>query len=380
MRIHQKPNLVAFGIPISCNKTAFTKFTTIRLQANKFIFCSRRPARHRRIRCGSENRTGQQESIVFRNDVYKLDPTAVKEFSVATGLPAILYVRSCISKDQQQVCEWSPKSLDTGIYYALVDTQTPGGLPNSHVDTVDLKPVVGTSGGATEASPAKLRCRLQVPVLNVRSGPGLQYQIIAKIRGSESEPGTAIVVGRDTTSQWLAVDGSIASGGWVTSSPSFMLCDGDTNSLPVVEATSPQLAPTVVPAPTISSAQAAVPQAAQAAPAATATPTVQPTPSAPVVPPGQALLVVNNGFQFKIRFTLDQKYRVQQGPSEFDLEPGQTINIVVFPGHFAFTASSAWRGLSGNADLSVDADQAMNLWLRFEPESDGSSNWKLAWQ
>src|SRR5690606_784723 len=37
-----------------------------------------------------QNRTESTESVVFKDEVYEIDPTSVVEFPVATGVPAIL--------------------------------------------------------------------------------------------------------------------------------------------------------------------------------------------------------------------------------------------------------------------------------------------------
>ena len=78
-----------------------------------------------------------------------------------------------------------------------------------------------------------------------------------------------------------------------------------------------------------------------------------------------------------MRFTLDQMYRPIDGPSEFDLQPGGSINIVVYPGDIPFTASSPWSSLSANATVHATADESLTLWLRFEPEQGGS--WVFAY-
>jgi hypothetical protein len=50
---------------------------------------------------------------------------------------------------------------------------------------------------------------------------------------------------------------------------------------------------------------------------------------------------------------------------------------MVFPGQVAFSASSAWRGLSGNADFILEEKQERVLWLYFIPDPDGSGRWNL---
>jgi hypothetical protein len=218
-----------------------------------------------------------------------------------------------------------------------------------------------------------------VPALNVRSGPGLQYDIIGKVRTTDGTGAAVNVTGRSADTEWLTVDPSIAVGGWINNSPSFITCSGDIMGLPVVEAPAAPIAPPVVAQPPVITDNSPPAQGGTGEVPVVEEPTAtaESTPAAPAVPEGQALLVVNNGFQHEMRFTLDQMYRPVQGPSEFDLQPGQSIAIVVFPGDIPFTASSPWSGLSGNASLHTEPDQSVTLWLRFEPEPGGT--WALRW-
>jgi hypothetical protein len=358
-----------------------------------------------------QNRTSNVESIVYRNEIYEITPTSVQEFAVPTGMPAILYTRSCVSDGSQTSCEWTPKSLDSGIYYALEEHSSTGSLPNSRITIVELRPVVASSGEPIRATPTpvspsgaataplvtvaanSLTCRLQVPVLNVRSGPGLQFQIIDKIRTVEADPASVIVVGRSQDNQWLAVADTVAQDGWITSSTNFILCDGDILALPTVQA--PDLPAQLAPAPTV-----ILPESADQAGSTADEPALPESPSdndsvpaetsaeegieaVPVpagIPSGLAQLVIHNGFQYEMRFTLDQRYRIQEGRSEYDLRPGESIAILVKPGTISFTASSPWNGLSGNAELTVNADQSQSLWLRFEPDPGEAGKWELRWQ
>lgn len=330
------------------------------------------------------NRTGITESVVLRDTVYDIPPGAVQEFGVEVGAPVILYVRSCGELQENQVCEWSPQSLDPGGYFAMVEVSTPGGIPGSRITAVDVRPVVDASGDAV-ATPVELTCQLRVPAINIRSGPGLQYQIVGKIREQANEPARVAVTGRSADGLWFAVAESVSPNGWVTSNPDFMTCRGSTDSLPLAEFTGAPLVPTPVPtaaaAEIVEDAAPVAEARAEDEPAVSVSETVTPTEQAPdtTIPEGLSMLVVNNGFQHPIRFTVDQTYRPIEGPSEYDLEPGATTNVVVFPGTVAFTASSPWNGLSGNAVLETEADQSSVLWLRFEPDPNGSSNWELAW-
>lgn len=339
-----------------------------------------------------QNRTGQTESVVFKEDVYEIPPTVVQEFPVASGVPAILYVRSCLTVDSHSACEWAPKALDAGVYYAMVEVDTPGSQSGATLTNIDLRPVVGDevegAGVAEVAASQSIICSVVVPALNVRSGPGLQYDIIGKVRTTDGSAGTVMVNGRSADNEWLTVDPSVASGGWINNSPSFITCASDIMVLPLVDAPAvptpqpgvaqeipatvdPAIAPVVAETPAV---EANVPQETPATGSETAESTGD---AAPAIPDGQAVLVINNGFQYEIRFTLDQVFRVVEGPSEYDLQPGQSLSLVVYPGDIAFTASSPWSGLSGNASIRVEANQSLSLWLRFEPE--GGDNWVFRW-
>ncbi len=330
-----------------------------------------------------QNRTGNTESVVFRSDVYDMPPTSVLEFPVSNGVPAILYVRNCLSLDGQQVCEWAPRTLDAGVYYALVEVSTPGQEPGALIITIDLRPVVADEAVAAAEAPVSppvgVTCALAVPTLNVRRGPGLQYDIIGKIRTSEGS-GTVVATGRSADGLWLTVDVELAETGWITAEPNFVTCDPGVAELPIVEAAvvaAPQ--PTVAAvAPSPVSTVAPAPAAEEPAPAPEEpTPTSTPEPEQQA-PAGYAQLIVNNGFQHEMRFTIDQVFRPFEGPSEYDIQPGASVTLVVFPGQIAFTASSAWSSLSANSDLTVDADQTVHMWLRFEQDAGGS--WVLMWQ
>ncbi|MCE7982742.1 MAG: hypothetical protein DYG89_16280 [Caldilinea sp. CFX5] len=330
-----------------------------------------------------QNRTGKREQIFYAGATYELPPAGVQELTTEPDTPAILYLRSCLEADGRAVCEWAPNDAEPGIYYALVEVATVGAVANSQEKALQLQPIVADgSAVVAEAPPAQVTCQLLVPVLNVRSGPGLQYQIISKIR-SDQQTASVTVTGRDADAQWLAVSDRVAPGGWIAGTSGFVNCEGSVNTLPVAEVTDGRLAPTPVAAPATGDNTAVTTdgndtppgetEQGEAAPVAEATPTT----AAQTAPPGQALLVIHNGFDQQIRFTLDQRYRVAIGPSEFDLQPGESISLLVYPGMIAFSASSPWRGLSGNDDFMLEAEQTLDLWITFVPDPDGSGNWIL---
>lgn len=335
-----------------------------------------------------QNRTGKREQIFYAGDTYDLPPSTVREFTTESDAPAIFYLRSCVEAADRTVCEWSPKDADPGFYYALVEVTMAGAVPNSRVNTLELQPLFSNEGSVAPEAPPQVVCRLQVPVLNVRSGPGLQYQIISKVRSAEQEPATVVVVGRDEQGQWLAVDDQVVASGWVSGSSGFVSCDGDVTTLPVVEVTDGRLAPTPIPAQPSAPVentttgtdddQSTSTEATLPNPAPTeAAPVEAPTAPAQTVLPGQALIVIHNGFDQQIRFTLDQRYRVDIGLSEYDLQPGESISLLVYPGMVTFSASTPWRGLSGNDDFVIEDQQTRDLWITFVPDPDGSGRWLL---
>lgn len=363
-----------------------------------------------------QNRTGNVETVVYSSEAYEIAPGGVTEFSVEDDERPIFFLRACVAAGSNRACEWTPVTTEPGFYYGMVAVESEAELPDSSVIALELEPVIGQGGElavatatpaatpavtapaaaapgaeAAEAQPTTaagqpapsgaVTCRLQVPVLNVRSGPGLEYEILVKI-SADPPPGTVLVTGRDSGGQWLAVDGQVAAGGWIFGSPDFVVCDGDTGALAVAAVTDGTLAATPTSEPVAEgetpgdeAAAEAPPAEGEGAPAEEAAPEGAPT--APPIPEGLAVLSVNNGFDHDVRFTIDQRFRPEIGPSEFDLAPGQATTVVVYPGQVSFSASSPWNALSGNAEFFIDANQARTLWLYFIPDPDGSGDWLL---
>lgn len=348
-----------------------------------------------------QNRTGERETVIVNNELFEIAPSAVREFSTIEGAAVIVQLRTCINTGERSICEWTPQGAQSGYYYGLVRTEAPG-PNNSRVTALALQGVIASSGETVKAPPQAF-CRLRVPTLNVRSGPGLEFPIIAKIRGTETEPGSVVVVGFDGSKTWMQVTERVARDGWVTANPEFILCDGALAELPVlgqqplVEVTpeAPETpadaAPLVVePVAAATEAPAEIVAEPQPVPPATlveATPVeveepadqITPTPQEIAVPEGLARIVVNNGFDQKIRFTLDQRYRPERDnlSGEWDLEPGESVAILVYPGTITFSASSAWRGISGNAELMLNERDDRALWITFVLDPVEKDRWNL---
>lgn len=345
-----------------------------------------------------QNRTGHDEDIYFGTQMRPIAPASVEEFSVDSGGVGVFYLRTCVDNAGTPVCEWTAHSAQPGGYYALVADEWDGGPSGSTVTNLELTPILGGDVvTSTTVSPEEKQtvCRLAVPALNVRSGPGLEFDIVKKIRSSDVEIATVVVTARTELGDWLRVDERIATGGWVIAGSEYLNCDGDIMALPVVTTDQLPATPTPTPEPYV---EAPVDQTVAVVPVDIAPEDVVPIggsqdasvvastqitgdvpasePAAPAIPAGQAMLTVQNSFDRQMRFTLDQQYRAQPGPSENDLDPGQTATFLVYPGVVPFTASSPWQGLSGNDDVHIDADQAKTLYLYFAWDTE-DKRWEL---
>lgn len=335
-----------------------------------------------------QNRTGLREEVYFGTQMRELPPAGVEEFPVEGAGVGVFYLRTCVNSDTESVCEWTAHSAKPGTYYALVESSWQTGTPDTVTRSLELVAVLGESSAPvaptagetpiaatapTIAQPAQMVCRLAVPALNVRSGPGLGFEIIKKVRSTEVDIATILVIGRTEDGQWLQLDERSATGGWVIAGPEYLTCDGDSAALPVIGEA--ELPPTPTPLPVV---EVPALDPAAIAPAPVVTPTVE-APTGPVIPAGLALLTVQNAFDRDIRFTLDQLYRVELGPSEIDLVPGASATFLVYPGQIPYTVSSGWQGLSGNANVVLEKDQAGALYLYFI--YDGvEDRWLLQWQ
>lgn len=328
------------------------------------------------------NRTGREQRVYYGGQETILAPAAVQEIAITSQEDPVFFLSSCVILGQDAACEWLPQKAKGGIYYALVEVVTPGGLPDSAVRAAVLQPIVANvpslamasaaaplgavaapaaDAAAPIAAPAaapsatRLTCRLQVPTLNVRSGPGLQYLILSTLERPQQGQRPVTVVGRDPRGDWLAVDPRTVAGGWIIASERFVVCDGEIAALPVAEVTDGRLAPTATPAP-----QAARPAAA----GGELPPTVEPAPTATPAPSNKAILIVQNVYDDEVTFTISPIV-------EERLRPGQSIRLELEPGRITFSVGTP-RGYSGNAEMTLGAGDTRQLFLHFEPETIGS--------
>ncbi len=318
-----------------------------------------------------QNRTGTDQELLYGDQVYRLPAGSVQEIQLQGKERPTFFLSSCLVLNAQSACEWLPQTVKGGIYYALVQVSISGGLPDSHIETLELQPILTstravlatsaspvTTQAATEEAtptperPVQLLCRLQVPSLNVRSGPGMQYLIVSRLRRTPGTERVIAVIGRDPSGEWLALDAQVVVGGWISASKELVLCDGDIAALPIAKVIDGRLAPTPTPPGLLSKSPAEQP-------------TSQPT--GPALPPGKALLIVTNAYDRDITFTLS--------PDVWTLKPGQSLNLELDPGRITFTASIPF--FSGNAELVLKAGDVRQLWLHFAPKEPGSQELEL---
>ncbi|MGL4649756.1 MAG: SH3 domain-containing protein, partial [Caldilineaceae bacterium] len=183
-----------------------------------------------------QNRTGSAEQVYFGTQMYDLPAAGIAEFAIESGGVGVFYLRTCVSSaTDAAVCEWLAHPAAPGAYYALVADEWSGSLPGSTVVNLELEPILGAGSVATESGATPMSatvatpgmvCRLAVPALNVRSGPGLSFEIVKKVRSTDVDIATVIVVARTEDGQWLKVDERVATGGWVISGVEYLACDG----------------------------------------------------------------------------------------------------------------------------------------------------------
>jgi uncharacterized protein YraI len=210
-------------------------------------------------------------------------------------------------------------------------------------------------------------CQIQINAVNLRSGPGVDYLVIGQLRLADPNGGQFTVRGRNDDNSWLAVTDGLLPDAWIVNQSGIVLCQASTASLPVVPIGDGRLA---------SASIAPAPQPTPGPAAALPDPT--PVPDTANAAPTQTRLIVVNSFDHEIRFTLDAaQHGLPDGsPSEYDLAVGQTLEFPIRAGRVRFSASSPFRGSSGNAEIAIEPGESRTLLLRFVP-SPTSEQWVL---
>ena len=238
-----------------------------------------------------QNRTGHREVLLFQDVLYEVENTHMLELTLNTDSLStaqgsdinsdtnsdtnIAYLRRCLGLGLESVCEWLPTPLRDGIYYALLDQTRPGPVDESASVTISLQPLLmvedavmseatlpeetaplaiasqteisqNVTSDATSqdensqpappplqiADSARLNCQIQATALNVRTGPGLDFQVLDQI---STDAGRVEVRGRDGAGAWLALADARFAGGWIVNDQRWVSCEGNAQSLPVVE-------------------------------------------------------------------------------------------------------------------------------------------------
>ncbi len=330
-----------------------------------------------------QNRTGADGTLLRGDEVLEIVNTGAVELAVIDDPTGTVNLPRCLQTNSQRICEWLPVPYQGGIYYALVQESSPAGINGVTIVQSRLHPLLMQEALMTptptpEPEPTGVSCQAQIPSLNVRSGPGTSFGVISKLRIAEENRGRVLAVGRTANGEWLAVDPRFAEGGWVANVARWLVCEGDTNELPVVaEAGEPvTIAAPVLAQPTPS----ATPTPPPAEDAPTELPSGTATPAG--LGPDQALLIATNAFDQPIRFTLDAAlHGLPEGtPSEYDLEPGQSLRFVIRAGQVQFSASTPWRSGSGNANFALGEGASRELFLRFQPSANNPDRWELRYE
>ena len=331
-----------------------------------------------------QNRTGADALLPWGEALLEIPNTGLAVVDGAEAARTPLYLPHCLQSSNQRICEWLPVSLNGGIFYALVETKRSAGingviLAQNELTPLLLQEALITPTPTPEPEPEGIFCQTQIPSLNVRSGPGTNYPVIGKLRTSDANQGRVLAVGRTTNGAWLAVDPRFVQGGWVASAPQWILCEGAIETLPV---TAEEVQVQAIPAPNAAPVPVIEPTPI---PPTTEEPTATPEPepqSANGLGPKQALLIATNSFEYRIRFTLDAAFHgLPEGtPSEYDLEPGQSIPFIIRAGRVQFSASTAWRDGSGNAEFEMGEGASRELFLRFEPAENDPNRWEMKFE
>lgn len=331
-----------------------------------------------------QNRTGAEGTLLLGETPVTIANTAVISLAVTSPAEALLYLPRCLQTSSQRICEWLPTAYSGGVYYALRQISAAAGINGVSISRGELEPLLVQEALMTptptpEPEPVGIFCQTQIPSLNVRSGPGTEFLISGKLRTGDANGGRVLVVGRTESGEWLAVDPRFVEGGWIANVAQWLRCDGDPAGLPVAEISSGRQPQTTQPAPRpVQATPTAVP--AQSAPAE---PTPTPTPTGPAgLGPEQAMLIATNAFEQPLRFTLDAAlHGLPEGsPSEYDLQPGESISFIIRAGRVQFSASTAWRDGAGNAEFEMAEGTTRELFLHFVPLATDPNRWVMRYE
>jgi hypothetical protein len=239
-------------------------------------------------------------------------------------------------------------TLEPSPTFTITPAPTLTPVPPSPAPTSSPTSTVAPSPSPTPASTVPLLI-LNVPALSVRSGPGLQYEVIGQVsRQNPPEIVGQVNLGQGTWFQ-IRFAGSPTGLGWVSGDASF-------SAAPALTAV-PQVNPTVLP-PTVTPTPTSTPRP-------TLTPTATAT-SRPILraPEDKTLLIVGNRSYANapVRLTLSGGKSVGGG-LEIDPPPNGEIQLVLEPDYYHAVWSASWRGFARSVDFTAVPGKIMVMWI-----------------
>jgi hypothetical protein len=205
---------------------------------------------------------------------------------------------------------------------------------------------------ATVSIPASPSLIINTSALNVRSGPGTQYEALGQIT-QDSRPE---IIGQANIGQgdWWQIRAPALPGGtgWVSANPRFTTALNASNVPRVNPPPAPTATPTKTATPSLDGAPITAP---------TATPTTAVVIRAPA---GKTLLIVSNRSLANqpARLTLSGGKSVGGG-REIDPPPNSEIQIVLEPDFYRAVWSSPWKSFARGADFTAVPGKVMVMWI-----------------
>lgn len=275
--------------------------------------------------------------------VYELE---IRAYNLS-GQPNVQRVATLRVIGERNTATPAPSATPSPTIIALLPTTPPSATPlpaATPTSTSTPSPLPSpTSVPATPTSSLAL-LNLKVPALNVRSGPGTQYELLGQlVRGNPVE-----IVGQ-ANGWWQVRFNTTPDGlGWVAADPDLTTAS-NADAVPVVNAPSPPTATLAPPTGT-------------PVPAATS-----PAPGQTVIraPAGQTLLIVSNRSlnNQPALLTLSGGKSVAGG-REINAPSGSDVQVVLEPDFYrALWSSTARGGFARGADFTAIADKIIVMWI-----------------
>lgn len=253
----------------------------------------------------------------------------------------------------------SPSPTPTPTIVPLLPTETPAPLPtDTPTPSPTTTPLPSPTPIPATPTPSLALLTLNVPALNVRTGPGTQYPTIGQLtQGNQAE-----IVGQANAGQGLWWEIRFAAGaggvGWVSADPTFGT-GSNVAGVPLVSVPTPVSPAPLVPTPSAPPTSTPLPSVATTIPAAPAATVIR-------APAGKTLLIVSNRSLTNqpALLTLSGGKSVGGG-REVDAPAGNDIQLVLEPDFYRALWSSPARpgGFVRGADFTAVKDKLIVMWI-----------------